>query len=415
MNSITIFSKKDLVYSKVLNYLIVLYAFCIPLSKAGISLFGILLIVVWFFQSNLKDKFITIIKEKILVFIIVFLLLSLISVLWSSDKIFALDYLKKYWHFLILPIIYTSLKKEYIKFVFNSFLLSMLISEIVSYGIFFEIWSKEGIHPHDPSPFVDHTSYSCFLAFTSFILIYKIISSYSQNWRIFYILYFLTAVTNLFINGGRTGQVIFIVGLLCIFFKYIKEKPKESMASLIFVAILVSIFYQYSPVFNKRFSQTTNDISSMISDKDYTGSFSARIGMWKLGIKSFTYEPILGNGIGDEAKNIIQEIESKNLAYFISTNNIYYYVDFHNMFVQYLSQLGILGLLVLLLIFYYLFKIKINDTKYNDLKNLFIILYILWSSVALTFHINTSLTFFVLFAGLFLSYASDRKKDVNAV
>ena len=153
----------------------------------------------------------------------------------------------------------------------------------------------------------------------------------------------------------------------------------------------------------------------MINEKNYTGSFSARIAMWKLGIQSFTYQPILGNGIGDEASNIIKEIEEKKLSYFISSNNIYYYVDFHNMFIQYLSQLGIFGIIIILLIFYYMFKIKINNSRLNDLKNLFVILYLLWSIVALTFHINTSLTFFILFLGLFLKYSINSKEQLIVI
>ena len=70
----------------------------------------------------------------------------------------------------------------------------------------FELWTKDGISPTDPSPFVDHTSYSCFLAFTSFILIYKIVYSSNLTWRYFYIIYFLTALTNLFINELRYSK-----------------------------------------------------------------------------------------------------------------------------------------------------------------------------------------------------------------
>ena len=415
MKTLVNYFSNNLNYNIILNYLIVLYAFCIPLSKAGISLFGILLILFWLMERNFKDKINLIQKEKIIILIILFLTLSFFSILWSSDKIFALDYLKKYWHFLILPIIYTSLKKDNIKFVFNAFLFSMLISEIVSYGIFFELWTKDGISPTDPSPFVDHTSYSCFLAFTSFILIYKIVYSSNLTWRYFYIIYFLTALTNLFINGGRTGQVIFVIGILFIVLKFVKTQLRNTTVAFIFVSLLITLFYHYSPIFKNRLTHTYSDLSLMINEKNYTGSFSARIAMWKLGIQSFTYQPILGNGIGDEASNIIKEIEEKKLSYFISSNNIYYYVDFHNMFIQYLSQLGIFGIIIILLIFYYMFKIKINNSRLNDLKNLFVILYLLWSIVALTFHINTSLTFFILFLGLFLKYSINSKEQLNVI
>jgi len=126
MKTLSNYFSNNLNYNIILNYLIILYAFCIPLSKAGISLFGILLILFWLMERNFKEKINLILNEKIIILVILFLTLSFFSILWSSDKIFALDYLKKYWHFLILPIIYTSLKKDNIKFVFNAFLFSML-------------------------------------------------------------------------------------------------------------------------------------------------------------------------------------------------------------------------------------------------------------------------------------------------
>src|SRR5574344_1215733 len=109
MKTLSNYFSNNLNYNIILNYLIILYAFCIPLSKGGISFFGILLILFWLMERNFKEKINLILNEKIIILVILFLTLSFFSILWSSDKIFALDYLKKYWHFLILPIIYTSL------------------------------------------------------------------------------------------------------------------------------------------------------------------------------------------------------------------------------------------------------------------------------------------------------------------
>ncbi len=124
----------------IILYFYMLFAY--QFLKAGISLSSIIIFLFWILEADFKRKYFEIKNNYFIIAIFIFILYSLIAVLWSSDKIFALEYVKKYYHFLIIPIIFTSLKKEYIDKVFSAFLLGMLISEITSYGIFFELWTK---------------------------------------------------------------------------------------------------------------------------------------------------------------------------------------------------------------------------------------------------------------------------------
>jgi len=398
-------------YNLLINYFIVAYAVCLPLSKAGISLFGGLLILFWLIEANFKEKYQLIKDNSLILAMIAFVGFSLLALLWSSDTVFALSYLKKYWHFLVLVVIYTSLDKKYIQYIFTAFLLGMLVSEIVSYGIFFEIWTKEGVYPHDPSPFVDHTSYSALLAFTTFILMYKIMLTTDLKWRIFYLLYFFTAVSNLFINGGRTGQVIFFVGIMIIGFLNIKCKFRAISISLVGAFLFFMGAYSISPVFKTRMDYTLLDMKKMVFEDDFRGSLSARFALWKIGSENFLHSPLIGTGIGDEAEHSQEDIKKYDLEYFISTNGTFYYVDYHNAFVQYLVQLGMVGFILFLSLFYFMFRIKIDYWMYHHLKILYVILFILWSMVGLTLHLNTPMTFFVLFTALFMKIAYYEKKE----
>ena len=73
-------------------------------------------------------------------------------------------------------------------------------------------------------------------------LIYKIVYSSNLTWRYFYIIYFLTALTNLFINGGRTGQIIFVIGIVFIVLKFVKKQVKNTTIAFIFVSLLITLF-----------------------------------------------------------------------------------------------------------------------------------------------------------------------------
>ena len=403
MNSVKIKTKDKLFYNDYVNYFILLYAFCLPISRAGVSLSVLSIFLFWILEADFKRKYFEIKNNYFILAIFIFILYSFIAVLWSSDKIFALEYVKKYYHFLIIPIIFTSLKKEYIDKVFSAFLLGMLISEITSYGIFFELWRKEGISPNDPSPFMDHSNYSTYLAFTVFILMHKIIHTDDLKWKLAYSIFFLFSTSNLFLNGGRTGQFSFLITLCVIGFLNFKNKLK---AVVLFISLGTTIFvsaYNLSPVFKDRFDYFLHDVEVMINEKDFSNSFSLRVALWISGLEASKHNLIFGSGIGDERENanyILQKFNISNDNFKQETENS---IDFHNMYVQYIVQLGIVGLIIILLIFYLLFKLDIRDKVYKNLLIIFLILYFCHSMLGNSFHINQSMVLFVLFSSIFIT------------
>ena len=400
-------------YNNYINYFIILYAFCLPISRAGISLSIVLIFLFWILEADFKRKYFEIKNNYFILAIFIFILYSFIAVLWSSDKIFALEYVKKYYHFLIIPIIFTSLKKEYIDKVFSAFLLGMLISEITSYGIFFELWTKEGVSPNDPSPFMDHSNYSTYLAFTVFILMHKIIHTDDLKWKLAYSIFFLFSTSNLFLNGGRTGQFSFLITLCIIGFLNFKNKLK---AVVLFISLGTTIFvsaYNISPVFKDRFDYFLHDVEVMINEKDFSNSFSLRVALWISGLEASKHNLIFGSGIGDERENanyILQKFNISNDNFKQETENS---IDFHNMYVQYIVQLGIVGLIIILLIFYLLFKLDIRDKVYKNLLIIFLILYFCHSMLGNSFHINQSMVLFVLFSSIFITISKYEKLKLS--
>ena len=401
-------------YNNYINYFIILYSFCLPISRAGVSLSIVLIFLFWILEADFKRKFYEIKINYFIMAIFIFIIYSLIAVLWSSDKIFALEYVKKYYHFLIIPIIFTSLKKEYIDKVFSAFLLGMLISEITSYGIFFELWTKQGVSPNDPSPFMDHSNYSTYLAFTVFILMHKIIYTDDLKWKFAYSIFFLFSTSNLFLNGGRTGQFSFLIALCLIGFLNFKNKIKATILFLILGTTIFISAYNISPVFKDRFDYFLHDIEVMVYEKDFSNSFSLRVALWISGLEASKDNLIFGSGIGDErdnAKYMLQKFNIKNDSFKQDTENS---IDFHNMFVQYLVQLGILGLIILITIFYFIFKVKIKDKTYKNLLLIFLILYFCHSMLGNSFHINQSMVLFALFSSVFITiskYEEIKLKD----
>ncbi len=398
--------RKDINFS--INYLLIAYAFCLPISKAGTNLFEILIILLWVYQGNWKYKLVQYKSSPLIITFAIFISFSIISIFWANSVLFALDYIAKYRHFLMIPIIYTSLDKKILGHIFSAFLISIFISEIMSYGIFFELWRYKDVLPSDPSPFMDHVSYSIYLAFTSMILLSRVFFESELKYKITYILFFITVTSNLFLNGGRSGQVVFIILLVTLAILNTRQKIKAALLSVLFLFILFLTAYNVSPNFPTRFNQVTTDISQMVEKNNYTGSFTTRVSLWIIGIDEITDSISLGSGIGNEMNQVEYYAQKHNF----DITHMKKFADHHNMFITYGVQLGQIGLILILLIFYFTMTLKIEERMYKNLNTVFVIVFALWSFTGTTLHTMNPMTFFALFAGLFNALSIIKEEKV---
>ncbi len=394
-----------------INYVVIGYAFVLPVSRAGISLGTALLFILWLIEGNFKDKFHFLVRNKVVVALFAFVAFSAISLLWSSDHTIGLNSLRKYWYFLPILVFATSIRKEYLFRIMSAFLFGMLVSEILSYGIFFELWTLKHGSPADPTPFMNHLQYSMFLTLSSLLLLNRMFFETSWRWKSFYFIYFLTVTSNLFLNGGRTGHVAFAISIFVVGFVNIKNKFLAFLSMLI---LMVSIFYtayHISPVFQSRFDAGTTEMTNLSNNEknQYTGSFGVRLAIWKVGIAVAKDNPLLGTGIGDE----MHATEEKLNDYDTSYESIRRLLQFnmHNAYVQYLVQLGIIGLLLYLLIFYEIIKLKIKDKELSNLRYIFVAVFCIASIMELMFAAQFSLAFFALFVGIFIGFSQVEEEE----
>ncbi|MBL1244956.1 MAG: O-antigen ligase family protein [Sulfurimonas sp.] len=251
------------------------------------------------------------------------------------------------------------------------------------------------IPPSDPTPFMNHTDYSTFLSFTLIIIFSKLFTHKDRFWKILYSLYFITALSNLFINGGRTGQVTFLFTVITLSIFYFKLSLTKVFAILILLITLLVFAYNTSPNFHNRINKLQVEMSNMYLHHDFRGSLSIRFALWKLGTAIFFDNPLLGTGIGGETKQLKEYRDKYNFK--IKT----IYSDYHNTFVQYAVQLGIVGLLIPIIVFYLLFTLKFKTREYKMLSVAFSTIYLLHAMGGFSFHILDSLVFLSVFAALF--------------
>lgn len=354
-----------------INYVALFYIFCLPLSRAGIVFSSALLVVLWLIGGNYKEKLI-ILKES--AFVVAALSLTayiLLTLLWSESISDGLYYFKRLWYYLVLFVLMTTLKREYIAKMIATFLSAMFISELLSYGIFFKFWTLHHGSPLDPTPFMNHLEYSLFLCAASALLLVKFLLEKEFNWKkVIYGAFFLSATTNLFITGGRTGQVAFILVVLMLFIFNYKNKIK---GLVIASAVLASILFtasSLSPTFQTRMTVGVSQLQTFVETGKYQGSWGARLEFWDVGLSAIKETPLLGTGIGDITATLKEAKVNSQAIKHVSSGG------YHSDLLEVTVAGGMTGAILFILIFVFLWRAKVKDPLVNNMRIIISVIFV---------------------------------------
>ena len=343
------------------SYLLMLTAFFLPLTVFGGNLFAVLIFLLWLVKADFKTDFYRLKDNKLVIAVLLYLLVHVVALLWTADIESGLWTLKKQLKFLFIPIFMLFVKREHVKYYILAFLASMSLSEIWSYGIFFQLLPLYGgATLIDPIPLMSHITYNPFLAIAIYLLSYYVLFDHSINRskKVIYSFFIITMSINMFITGGRAGQVMYFAMLVVLIFQYFpKNAFKASSVSLFVLVITSSTFYLNSKIFSDRVDSAVTELSDY---KNHTHSstgmrISSAINSWSI-IKE---HPVIGVGTGDYKNEFIKASIKNNLK--LEDKLVIH--NPHNMYVLILVQFGLLGLAAILYLFYAQIKIAINSNE----------------------------------------------------
>jgi len=396
-----IFTKvKELNYTQYINILAIVYAFVIPLSRAGISILTALLFFLWILDGNFKKKIIYLRNNNVIRVIGLFIIFNIISLIWTDYLYEALHYIKRYWYLAPILILATSLQKEYIPKVLSSFILGMFVSEVISYGVFFELWSFSHASVENPSPFMHHIEYSVFLAFTGLILLGRIFTEKEMKYKVLYIFFFTTVSGNLFLTAGRTGQLAFVIGLFILALISFKNKLKALLVSLVLSTIIIGIAFNLSTTFHDRIIMGKNNLVNVVENASYCTSLGGRVGAWIISKDMIKENPILGVGIIDNMKDFHSIIDNKYPEMKCMHQN---FMHIHNQFLEVFTQMGLIGLFIFISIFYMIVRLPIDESQYKNIKYIYVTILMFSFIPEVLFHRQFSMALFALVIGLLLA------------
>jgi O-antigen ligase len=265
----------------------------------------------------------------------------------------------------------TSIKKAYLKHIISAFLLAILFSEMISYLIFFELidvnmlQAKHLLYAEasltNPTPFMHHTEYSVFLSIASILLINKLLHTKNRLYQIFILLFLASATINLFINGGRTGQISYLLAISSYMFFYFKFNIKIIISTLLILSSVVFLAYNFSPTFHKRSHMALQNIEQ-ISQGNYNTSWGLRVASAKVTLDyllSSSKTFIFGAGAGDTRQVYLDHAKkhfNKNIS-----EPIKILAHLHNQYLEYWMDGTLIALLLFLTFFVILTRLPVPD------------------------------------------------------
>jgi len=392
------------------NYFLILFSI-IPITLmigSAASIVNILLIDFSFiFLIIYKNNF-SFLKNKAIIF------LFIIYVYLIFNSLISLDFSKGFFRnfgFLRIIVLFAAFnyffnQKTFKKKMFNAWLIIMLI---VMFDVFFEyingknilgfgsLYGNRIVSFFKDEPIVGGFINSFFLILIGFYIDYK------KRYNYFIYIFIILTIIAIFLTGERSNSIKALLGLLIFFllYKEVNFKLKFSLFFIIFIMIYFSL--SNSAFLKNRFTDQILDLKK--NENIY-------FDLYKSGFQVFKNNKFFG--VGNKNYRIETCEQNKNLI--ITEKSLYVCSTHpHQIFFELLSEHGLVGTLIILLMFYKLIFSKIPKTilEKNYLKIgslIYLVLTFLPLLPSGSFFNDYVLTLFAINLSIF--FASDKKMNI---
>ncbi|WP_456371486.1 O-antigen ligase family protein [Thermodesulfatator atlanticus] len=370
-------------------------ALSIPLSKTGITVSYISLILFFIIFSFLNSSF----RQKLFGFlsstplikaILPLLIVCLLSIFYSSDLSEAWGRTSNILNLFLISLIISFIvekcnMKSYHLLLF--FIVSLLALSIIGYLQVF-LFNSMPLKPFRPLG-MHHIWFANLLSmgiYISFVLILNL-KRLSLPWFIatLLLLFIFLAFCSIIFSTCRGAWLALLATSFSSFFLFLRRKKIALVISLVFILFLSVAIYNSSQTIRIRISQAINDIEQYRKGHVST-SIGSRFLMWKASWKIFKESPLFGVGIGDYNLAIKNLVKEKEIPDFISRYN-----QPHSVYFFLLATTGIIGLFSFLWMFFYIIIVSLHQIIYRKKFHLS------WICFLITVHLLIASFFDTLF------------------
>lgn len=266
---------------------------------------NLLIIVFWFsaFISTLLSDLVVLQRDMITFIFFCFVYIVATSIKYSKEKIRRLNKFYVFTAFITsITILYNWLKHDYYVAWFKR-------SSFKFLGVY-----------RDPNYVM------AYIVPAMYILTISLINTKDKKLRFFKSILLITMMTSFLTTGSRGAILSYVVGLV-LFFLINKNIPLNSKIKVLAVSMVV-ILIGYTCLIRLLPQQSVNRLLN--SDED------SRFNLWKSAIKVFWNHPMLGGGMSAASNISLAEVGK----------------DSHNVYIDILSNFGLLGSIVFVHFFY---------------------------------------------------------------
>jgi len=370
-------------------------------SKFALSLSMILLLLLSLLtkgEIDLKQDVKMLLGNKHLLSIGIFFLIYFISGVNSENLGEWLHQIKMKLPYIIMPFILWRFRHLVIRYyaAFHLLFASLVFFSAIAV-LFYYVYDADNINNGISrgkamiTP-VDHIKYSLFITFSiisSLLIMWKKKLRFSKTQKAVVSIACFFLVAFLHVLASRSGIILCYILLLSMGVLFIKETKKYRMIFPLLGIIFMTPFLAYNtvPSFKSKIGYMFYDLNKYMQGEGVNYSDSERIYSYKVGYTLFRESPILGTGIGD----LMDNCKAKYKLMFQA--DIHKYP--HNQFIFTIAGMGLLGLLLFLVAFFYPFTLFVSERTYLFL---FLTLLVLGSfTVENTLERSYSIAFFTFF------------------
>jgi O-antigen ligase len=344
-------------------YILILLVFVIPLERRLAPPLIILLLI----TSLFNNRFNQLRGKNILLFTSIYLL-YLFGLLYSSNLDCGLNDLVGKLSLFVFPIIFFISNINFnskLDVILRSFVEGVLVSGIISVFVsivkFYYTLDASWFFYANVSAFLHSSYFAMYASFAILIIYYFVFKDALQTKKSTLIkliqLLFLSLLIILSCSKAGLLSLLFI-HFGAIGYWLIKRKAylKGSLVFVVFFCLL-SLFYFQSSTLKNRVDEVFSVSSS--GDTSSGSSTAVRIDIWKASIDLIKKKPFFGYGTGDVENILVEKYKQEGLSVIAEKK-----LNAHNQFLQTSIAIGLVGTLVLILIFIIPLFYAVRDRKY---------------------------------------------------
>ncbi len=324
--------------------------FSIVLPTALPNIFLALFLICSIIAGNYKFKYQLIINNSIALIAIGIFMLFVLGLLYTSAPYeSAQSLLKKYSKFIYIPLLLSAFHEQrWKKLGYIAFLSGMSLMLLLSYMTLLG-WSLESIYAgtyagrDEHIVFRSRIAHGTLMAYATYLFIHHAIDN--KRMRIMFIILAALASFNVLVMiASRSGQLLWMVLMLLLIFQHLGWK-RVVLGFVIVPTFAITILLS-NELTRTRVIELYNDVE-YIKEGNYANSLGLRIIWAQVGWDIFKHNPIMGTGTGSFETEFKKFVQKKAIV----NKELYYTQNPHNGYVSVGVQLGVVGLVFLIMLF----------------------------------------------------------------